>query len=75
MASFEEMNPGVHKTDGHCERKELGMPDTEATPKDHAPCDGSGSERWGSDAWTETKGEGLTDDTTKPWTPAPPKKA
>ena len=35
MASFEEMNPGVHKTDGHCERRALGLPDTEATPSAH----------------------------------------
>ena len=35
MASFEEMNPGVTKTDGHCERRALGLPDTEATPSAH----------------------------------------
>lgn len=32
--TFEEMNPGSVKTDGHAERKCLGLPDTEATP-DH----------------------------------------
>jgi len=47
MATFEEMNPGSVKTDGHAERKCLGLPDTEATP-DHlrgAPqhCDGGSS--------------------------------
>lgn len=47
MASFEEMNPGVHKTDGHCERRNLGLPDTEATPPAHhnreIVCDGGSS--------------------------------
>jgi|HubBroStandDraft_6_1064221.scaffolds.fasta_scaffold374575_3 hypothetical protein len=56
---FHEMNPGVHKTDGHCERRALGLPDTEATPSAHHnrgaddPCadvPGSGSERYG-DHW------------------------
>ena len=30
----------------------------------HPPA-GSGSERWGTDSWPETKGQGLTDDTSK----------
>ncbi len=34
MATFEEMNPDSTKTDGHCERRALGLPDTEATPQD-----------------------------------------
>jgi len=47
MATFEEMNPGSVKTDGHAERKCLGLPDTEATP-DHLRgtpqhCDGGSS--------------------------------
>jgi len=68
MASFEEMNPGVHKTDGHCERRALGLPDAEATPTAHHnrgvddPCGqdvfGSGSE-WYGDRWdTGFAGEG-----------------
>lgn len=37
MATFEEMNPGSKLTDGHAERKHLGLEDTEATPRATAP--------------------------------------
>ena len=30
--TFEEMNPGAKLTDGHAERRALGLKDTEATP-------------------------------------------
>jgi hypothetical protein len=30
--TLEEMNPGTKRTDGHAERKALGLKDTEATP-------------------------------------------
>jgi hypothetical protein len=30
--TLEEMNPGARITDGHAERKALGLKDTEATP-------------------------------------------
>jgi hypothetical protein len=60
MASFEEMNPGVVKTDGHAERVALGLPPTEATPyhlRKSSGIDGDAGD------WTQTKGEGLTDNT------------
>ena len=60
MASFEEMNPGAVKTDGHAERKKLGLPDTAATPdylRKSSGVDGDAGD------WTKTQGAGLTDNT------------
>jgi hypothetical protein len=60
MASFEEMNPGAVKTDGHAERAALGLKPTEATPaylKKSSGIDGDAGD------WTQTRGAGLTDNT------------
>jgi len=40
MATFDEMNPGSKLTDGHAERKALGLEDTVVTPHIHVtlPC-------------------------------------
>jgi hypothetical protein len=67
MSTVLELNPGrgVTVTDGHAERKALGLPDTEATPGHQGKhidgtggaFDGSGSERWPNQGWT-TAGDG-----------------
>jgi hypothetical protein len=65
MPTVQELNPGYEVTDGHAEREALGLPPTEATPLKADPLAKSSGVDGDAGDWTQTEGEGLTDNTTE----------